>query len=355
MENNSNKHHGMEIDIVGISKKLLAEKKLLYRFIAVFAIIGIVVALSNPKQYTSEVVLAPEMDSGMGMAGNVSDLAAMVGIDVSGFASVDAIHPDIYPDVFASNDFIVELFDVPVTTLKDNVTKDYYDHLEKDSKIPFWAYPGILIQKITASFSSKDTIKGFEKPAMLSKKQEEICKIIKENISCLIDKKTSVITISVTDNDPLVAAIMADTLQNRLQQYIMLYRTKKARADVKYAEMLHKESKEDYERAQERYAAYVESYTNTILQSYITKREKLENELQLKLGTYNQITQQLQIAKAKVQERTPAFTVIQNAYVPLKASSIPRAFVVILFIIIGILVDAIWIMHIRSYIQKRKG
>lgn len=40
-------------------------------------------------------------------------------------------------------------------------------------------------------------------------------------------QKTSVISISVMDQDPMVAAILADTLQSRLQQYITEYRTKK--------------------------------------------------------------------------------------------------------------------------------
>lgn len=354
MENQSNKRQGMEIDIIGISKKILNEKKLLIRFIIGFVFLGVVVALSTPKLYTSEVVLAPEIDSSIGISGNISDVASMVGLDIGGISSMDAIHPDIYPDIFASNDFIVQLFDVPVATLKNDVTKNYYDHLEKDTKTPFWSYPGILIQKLIAKFNATDISKEHVGPVMLSKKQEEICKTIKKNISCLIDKKTNVITIAVTDEDPLVAAIMADTLQNRLQQYIMLYRTKKARADVKYAETLYKESKEDYEKAQQRYASYVEAYTNTILQSYISKQEKLENELQLKLNTYNQITQQLQHAKAKVQERTPAFTIIQNAYVPLKASSIPRSFIVLLFAVLGIFADALWILYLRNFIQKRK-
>ena len=354
MEGNLTKRQGMEIDIIGVLKKVLAERELLTRFFVGSAILGVLVALSTPKSYTSEVVLAPEIASGMGMSESISDLASMVGVNIGGGASMDAIYPDIYPDIFASNDFVVKLFNVPVTIQKGHETKEYYEHLENDSRTPFWAYPNIWLHKLMEKADTTPLPRTAAMPAMLTKKQENICKAIKKNISCLIDKKTNVITISVTDEDPLVAAIMADTLQHRLQQYIILYRTRKARADVDYAEKIYKEAKEDYEKAQQHYVDYVDSYTKTILQSYIARQEKLENELQIKLTTYNQITQQLQMAKAKLQERMPAFTIIQNAYVPIKASSFPRSFIVLLFVILGIFVDGLWVLYIRNYVHEIK-
>ena len=40
--------------------------------------------------------------------------------------------------------------------------------------------------------------------------------------------------------------------------------------------------------------------------------------MQLKLNTYNAMLTQAQNAKAKIQENTPAFTILQNAFVPVK-------------------------------------
>ena len=53
-----------EIDVVGALKKVLAEKRLLFKFCIVFSIIGVIVALSIPRVYTSTVVLAPENSTG---------------------------------------------------------------------------------------------------------------------------------------------------------------------------------------------------------------------------------------------------------------------------------------------------
>ncbi len=342
-----------EIDIIGLIQKVLREKKLLALFITVFTCVGIIVAINKKKEYTANVVLAPEI-TGMGMSQSLGTLASMVGVDFGGNGnSTDAIYPDIYPDVFASNDFIIPLFKIPVVLKDSTNSKTYYDHLTKDSKIAFWEYPAIWVTSLLSK--SEDGKLGKQKDVnlfCLTKMQAGICDKIRKNIACLIDKKTSVITISVTDDDPQVAAILADTIQNRLQQYISLYRTQKARNDLSYAKKIFVESKEQYIRAQRAFAGYSDANTEVILQSFKSKQEELENEMQLRYNIYTQAGQQLQVAKSKVQEHTPAFTVIQRATVPLRASSTPRTIIVLLFVIVGIGLDVIWITVGREQYHK---
>ena len=352
MKNNNDSKNSKEIDIIFLFKKIFAEKRLLLIYIIVFAIAGVIYALNKQKEYTASVILAPEVTS-MGMSQNISDIAGMVGLNVGGGSnSVDAIYPEIYPDVFASSDLIMKLFDVPVKP-KDNITKTYYQHLKKDIKIPFWNYPKMWIAKL---FVAKDTVTVHSKianPLQLTPEQDGICQLIRGNIGCQLNKGTNVISITATDVDPIVAACLADTLQHRLQEYITLYRTKKARNDLRYAKKLNAEAKLQYTKARQIYASYSDANTDVILQSYHTKIEDLENEMQLKYNNYNQTSQQVQQALAKVQENTPAFTIIQRATVPLRASSTPRSMMVLLFVILGFFTDAIWILVGRDFFNKR--
>lgn len=142
-----------EIDFWGMAKKVIAHKRLLYgTFVASF-VIGIIVAFNIQKKYTSEVIVAPEISSSMGMADGLSDLASMVGVDLkSDGSSVDAIYPQIYPDIFASNDFVLDLFDIQVQLLDSTGSKTYYQHILKDTHIPFWSYPKLWLVKLIASF-----------------------------------------------------------------------------------------------------------------------------------------------------------------------------------------------------------
>jgi LPS O-antigen subunit length determinant protein (WzzB/FepE family) len=52
------------------------------------------------------------------------------------------------------------------------------------------------------------------------------------------------------------------------------------------------------------------------------------------------VVEQLQLAKAKVQERTPAFTIVQEASVPVKHSSTPKIVTLIVWMILGFLLRA---------------
>ena len=348
MEENSKK--SLEIDVIGIFKRMFVEWKLLLKFVAVSAVVGIVIALNTPKAYTTSVILAPEVSGAGSMLDNLSDLASMVGVNIgSNSSSIDAIYPEIYPDVIASSGFIINLFDVKVRQ-KDKSEKTFYDHLTKDAFIPFWSWPKIWISSL---FTNGDP-SGFNDidPFCLTKEQSAICKLFRSRVSCIVDKKTSVVTISFEDNDPVVSAMMADTILSRLQQYIIQYRTKKSRIDVDYYQKLFTEAKKEYEDARLKYARTADASTRVVMMSYQSKLDDLENDMQLKYNIYQHMTQQLNIARAKLQERTPAFSVIQEASVPIQASSFPRSLMVIGYMFFGGVLCALWIVYLRDPVKK---
>ena len=339
-----------EIDLVALVIKVFSEWKLLFKFVGMCTLIGIIVALATPKTYRSEVILAPELSSGgLGLSDNLADMAANFGIELGSKSSMDAIYPELYPDVFGSTDFIMSLFDVPVRLKDDNQPRTYLTHITRELRIPFWQYPKAwinnLLTKKEASGEVGQSAKDFYK---ISKTENDICGTIRGCIVCNVDKKTSLINISVVDQDPLVASILADTLQNRLQQYITNYRTNKARTDYNYYKELTSNAKQEYEKARQRYANSTDANSKVALRSVELYLEDLENDMQLKFNTYSTLNTQLQAAKAKIQERTPAFTIIQRPIMPHKASSTPRSFVVIFFMLLGGLLDAIWVLQGRK-------
>lgn len=337
-----------EIDIFGIVKQVFQKPKRLFAFMGVSAVLGVIVALSTPKTYTASVVLAPEMSAGgLGLSGGLADMASNFGIDLnSAGKGMDAIYPEIYPELFTSYDFIHSLFAVPVRTANNDSVRNYAYHLTREAKQPFWKYPQIWMMKMMQKKAKGG--KADNDPFKMPKEEAKLCDGIAGNITCMVDKKTSVITISVKDQDPLVAAIMADTLQRRLQTYITDYRTKKARTDCAYYKKLYLESKAKYSKIQKAYAAYCDANQDLVLESFQTKRDELENNMQLAFNSMSQLNTQLQAAEAKVQERTPAFTILSEAKMPHKASSTPRSFVVILFILLGGFADLLWTLYTGS-------
>ena len=329
----------ININVFDVIAILKADIKKLVMFAIIGAVAGIVVAFSIPKTYKSTVVLAPE-ESGTGFMGSISSLASLVGMDMKLGKTGDAIYPEIYPDVMGSTDFLVGLFSVPVTTKDKSYSADYATYLEKKTKSPWWDYPKTLlfqaIKKIKGGGGAPYTPGKKIDPFQLSKDQYDLMQNISGNISCSVDKKTNVITITVTDQDPYIAACMADTVTSRLQRLITDYRTKKSREDVEYLKGIQAESLVKYKKAQGNYSAYVESHRNSSLESINQMQEKLMSDMDMAQNIYTTVSEQLELAKAKVQEKTPAFTTIQSASVPVKHSNTPKIVILALFVFLAI-------------------
>ena len=336
------------VDFIELLKVIGKDKRMMAVFLGLAAVLGLAVAFGTPKEYKASVMLAPESTTGNSLTSNISSIASMVGMDMDFGSSSDAIYPELYPDLIGSNDFIVSLFPVEVTTKDGSVTTDYYDYLLNHTKKAWYTFPARLLHDIVAKLKTDDVPFTGDStkvnPFHLSKMQYNIAHKIGKSINCTVDKKTSVITIEVTDQDPVISAVMADSIKNRLQAFITQYRTQKARNDLAYMEKLFMESKEEYVTARQQYAAYSDANQDLILQTYRAKQEDLENEMQLKYNAYTQMYEQLQISKAKVQESTPAFTVVQSASVPLKHINKSKLMVMTIFMFLGFVLRVLILM-----------
>ena len=327
------------INMVEFIKILYADRKKVCIYSLTAGVIGVLLAFGTPKIYQSTVVLAPE-ESGNGFSGSISSLASMVGMNMKIGKTGDALYPEIYPDLMVSTDFIVGLFPITVTKDKTGEQYTYQDYLQNHQKLAVGEYPMALI------FSLIDKLKSDDEPGpghqvdpfRLTKKEDEVAKAITHNINCSVDKKTNVITIVVEDQDPLIAATVADSVQLHLQRAITEYRTKKARNDLEYMNQLFVEARKQYDKARQTYAAYADANQEVVLQSYRMKEEDLENDMQLKYNIYQQVVGQLQLAQAKLQERTPAFTIVQRASVPIKHSSRSKLMTLIIWMFLGFMV-----------------
>lgn len=344
------------IDLLSLAKVLLQHKKLYAITCTIALVISIVISFSIPKTYETEITLAPELSNGLGGLGNgLSDIASMVGVNIGDNNSIDAIYPEMYPQIVSSTPFLTDLFKYKLNVSnKGDKELTLYEYLTKEYKHPWWETIKAATTKIFKS-KKKPLVSSNKKRTNiieLNEEQNGIAEQIKSMISCKVDKKTSVITIKVTTQDALTSAQLADGVKEKLQQFITNYRTKKARNDMEYAQKLYIESKQQYVKSQQLYSTFSDSNSDLILATYKAKQEELENEMQLRYNIYNQCAQQLQLAKAKVQERTPAFTEIQPATVSLKKAGPKRMSYAVIFIFVSIVFTSLYILYKNAQIKK---
>ncbi len=347
-----------EIDLLELAMKLWHQKKKIGIWCLIGAVLGVIVAFSIPKEYETSVKLVPESSSNQKLSGSLSAMASLVGIGGTAQAGTDAVNPLLYPDVVESTPFLVGLFDVPVEDIDGNRKMTVMEYMEDEIKSPWWSavfgLPFKLIGALRGGPDEEDDPNKKIDSFQLTPKEFMIVQTLSKRITANVDTKTSVITISTTMQDPMVSATLADTVVNRLREYITDYRTNKARQDLEYAEMLNEEAKANYYQAQQKYADYQDRNQGLILYSAQTTKERLENEATLAFNLYNQTAQQVQLAKAKVQENTPVYTTIVPAAVPVRPSSPKKPMILIGFVFLAFVACSAWILYGKPMIEELK-
>jgi len=346
------------IDFGQIFAVLKKYKRLYYKVLSIVFVVACIFTLGLRNYYTCEVKLSPELSTKSSRTSGLAALATQFGMNLgSNMMATEALFPTLYPDLMNSVDFKASLFNVPVHKKDSTRIISYYDYLAYEQKQSWWGAAISAPFKVLAELIlQEDTIDQHKvNPFMLTKEQSEIVKVIDKKVVCDVDKKTMVITINVTDQDPLICATIADSVQRRLQNFITDYRTKKAKVDLEYNRKLFKEAKARYDKARQLYASYSDANQDMILQSYKTKLIDLENEMQLQFNNYNAVAQQLQLAEAKVQEETPAFTTLQSATVPVKKAGPSRAKMVLIFLFLAFLGTTVYILNKENQLKPLLG
>ena len=357
MDNTIQPQKEQTIDFGKLIKDIKKYKKRFYKVLSITFVVSCILMLSIPNYFKCEVLLAPEL-SRAGTTNSLLSLASSFGMKIgTGTTGGEALFPTLYPEMVNSTDFKTSLFRIPVHKKDSTRVMAYYDYLLNEQKYPWWSQAikgslGYLISLI----AEPDTVDNSKlDPFQLTKEQKSIADMLEDKVICDVDAKTLVITIKVYDQDPLIAATMADSVKTRLQGFITDYRTRKARVDLEFNKKLFAETKARYEKARRDYAAFADSNQDLILESVRSKRADLENEMQLRYNAYTQVATQLQAAEAKVQEETPAFTTIQSATVPVKKAGPARGKRVIIILFLAFCFTVIWALNKEGDLKPLLG
>lgn len=344
----------IQIDWMGILRQIIAIRKKLYKAAGIGLIIGIIIALSIPKQYTVSVTLSPEMGSSQTGSGLASMAASFLGGSI-GNDSPDAVNASLAPDIVASTPFLLELMNARVITKDRSIDTTLTAYLE-EQKSPWWntilKVPSIAISRIKFLIEGKEKITNESTDnGSIELSKEDAAKLVslRKLIIAEVDKKTAITTLSVTLQEPKVVATVADSVVSKLQQYITTYRISKAKDDCKYLETLYKERQQEYYEAQQCYAHYVDANSNVVFQSTLAERERLQNDMNLAYQVYSQVAQQLQVARAKVQEEKPVFAVVEPAVVPLQPSGTSRKVIMLSIMLLTMVGTGAWELLGKKY------
>lgn len=336
-----------EIDFMRYVRKLYIKRRIIYKATGIGIIIGIIIGFSLPKTYQVNISISPE--SGVTGASGLSGIASMFGLGnaSTGFGE-DALTFNMFPEIVKTNPFALEMLQIPIQTQKGDSIM-LYDYLDTEKR-PWWSYvmgaPGMLIGGIKSLFKDeqKDSIKTTIDPFRLTPEQSGKIGMLKSILKVETDKKSNITKVTVSLQDPLAAAIVADSAVHKLQEYITDYRTRKAKQDYDFQFSLCKQYKKEYFEAQQEYAKFSDANRNVILQTVTSEKDRLQKNLNMAEQIYSQSMAQLQVLRGKVQEAKPVFAVVEPATVPLNPASPKTMMIILALAFLTFLFESAWIL-----------
>ncbi|MFA5781600.1 MAG: Wzz/FepE/Etk N-terminal domain-containing protein [Bacteroidales bacterium] len=345
-----------EIDLLEVFRKIWAGRKTIYKTVAVFFVIALIIVFTSPKEYKSEITLVVETSSsGSSISGLLQQFGGLAGINLNK-TEKEALVPDLYPEVIKSTPFLLEIMKQKVVESKYDSTITVEQYLDKHTRSSIASVimgytiglPGKIIGWIRGKQNtsintplpmlSADSASNLSfEPIKITKEQSEIIEVLANCINTEQDfKKSNKFLISIEMQDPLVVAQVTSYVVKNLTKYIIEYRTKKAKTDLTFVSARTAEAEAKYLEAQQALAAYKDRNKNVILSSVLTEEEQLQSEFNLAFDVYSALAKQLEQSKIKVQEVTPVFNVMEPAQVPLTKNKPKTSLTLIVMLFIGV-------------------
>lgn len=330
-----------EIDLIGLAKRFWQKRLVIIKVTAVFLLLGLLIAIFSPNQYTAGCVVVPQTGK-PGVNSSLSSLASFAGISLGSMNSGEVLSPTVYANVMNNVNLQKELIYTKIyfekwekeLTLIDYFTNKEYKKVSLFGAIKKYTIglPGEIIRLIRGE-RKEDTAASvlFDGISTLSKQEDECMEILKDRTSLSVNDKDGYVNISATMPEPAAAACLAEAYMNLLQKYVSEFKIEKAKTDYDFINQRFTEAEADYGKKQEEYARFRDA--NRIITSAIaaTREEQIKNEYDLAYSLYSELARQMVQAEIKVKENTPIFTVVEPVIVPREKSKPKRLLILIGF------------------------
>ncbi len=351
-----------EIDLIALAKTVWQGRRIIIRTVVVCSVIGLIIALVSPKEFTASTTLVPQTSSGKTNLGGLSSLASMAGFNLDLSQGADVLSPQIYPQIVQSVPFQLEIMNTPFSFPKVEgkmTLYKYYTEVQKPGVLSVikkytLGLPGMIIKAIKGEKNVTGPNRSNETMIRLTEEQEEVRKIIDKNISLSINDKEGYVELSSNFFDSELAAQVTQKAKELLQKTITEFKIEKATAQLQFIEERYNEKKKEFEEAQEKLAAFRDRNKNVTSAVALTQEEQLQNEYQLVFNVYSELAKQLEQAQIKVKEDTPVFSTIKPVIIPIEKSKPNRPLILIIWIFLGLLVSITKILG-QQYIVVLKS
>ncbi|GAB3654861.1 Wzz/FepE/Etk N-terminal domain-containing protein [Echinicola sediminis] len=365
MNNDSNKNTTPdtedEIDLLALAKTIWDKRKRVYRIVGLFIVLGLLVALLSPKEFTASGIYLPQTSEGAKGGGSLSGLASLAGINLGGAVGGSEIPPTLYPKIVGSIPFKKEMLKAPLNFEGIDHEVSYQEYYEE------YYSPGVLglIKKYTIGLPGGliKAIKGDAEESLIAEEGETILNVSQKElahfkrldgqVSISFNDKEGFVQLSVVMPEAKAAAQLTKYAEALLQKEVIAFKVDNAQEQLKFTEERYQEKKREFEEAQGRLAKFRDRNQNISSSVALNQLEKLEAEYNLVFSVYSELAKQLEQAKLQVSKDTPVFSVIQPVTIPAEKSAPKRPLILVVFSMLGVVI-AFGIVFGDEYLRSLK-
>ena len=285
--------------------------------------LAVVAVMSIPKEYASRLTIADESketDLLLGLSHMRAWMKGTLKLN-TGYKNIE-----VYGRHIASRAFAEEMGGVQI----EGYGTDYAHYLREHHRRPWWEH--LLTPDDEVDFTG----------------------IIEEAIKMEVSGKYSTIRIQTTDQDPVVAAQLCDSVRVLLEHFVRGEQQKIAMHLRDNYAILRRDAEQRYRDAQQRYTTYMDSHNESRLASETNEEKALQKEYDKAYEQYNEASLQYLRAEALVNKPTQPFAIVKNATVINKVHS-PRAMGYLLAFLSIALITTTWVVLLRKKYLMLKG
>ena len=349
-----------EIDIVELLKKVYKEKKLIFKYSIISAIVGVVFALFQPNKYTASTTFIPQLSSDVKTgASSLSGLASLAGINLGGIEGSSEFPPTLYPQVVESVPFRLDLLSSNIQVNNEEITlRDYF--LENKNSFNLLG----TVKKYTIGLPSlilnyfrndEKSLSNTSSIYSLTEEDHALFEKLSQVFSLSVNSKEGFITMSFNDKNKKVAAQVAQTAETLLQEKIIEFKIKSSKELLDFTTNQYNEKKNIFEKLQDERAIFVDKNINISSSLFKNKISRIESELNIAETVVQQLASQVEQAKLQVNKDTPVFTTIKPVTVPFEKSAPSRISLIIIFLFLGFVLSSGYILIREQAIEILKS
>jgi uncharacterized protein involved in exopolysaccharide biosynthesis len=330
-----------EIDLKDLIIPIWKARKQILTTAFLFAVVGGIIGFLTPATYTASSTFLPQTSQSGGAGASLGGLAALAGINLSTPSTGGDIPPSMYATVLRSEPFRKRILDEKIWINGDSVTyRAYLDNQPGSSLGTIQEYTIGLPGKLVGLFASKEEDKQLSNEVggiqSISNKEHGLLNAVSGKVSIVNDKKEGIITISVVESDPIIAAQVTKVTEKVLQDWISEHKMKNGKAQYDFIAKQFEAKQREFFLIQEELAGYMDRNQNVLSATYLTRLERLQAEFDLVNSVYSELAKQKEQAAIQLSKDTPTFSVLDPVKVPKVRTSPNRSLYILFSFFIGL-------------------